>query len=333
MERYRKKICLLFCEGAILQKSGGKIEEVKKPGDIKPWLMNFEELSIMADIEPIFVFGGKAANVSVKEWQKLNSEIKKRIKDVDGFVILHGPQTMNYTACALAFSWQNLNKPIILTGSPIIESVGSQKDKNAFAEFKGLGIKANLLNAIQVASSEINQVAILFGSRLISAVQAVQSVPSGLNFFDSFSGNYLGRVDFGISLASQKKSTRQKPHYQGNFDNKVSVLDYHPGVDASLLNNLNKQKVHGLIIRLHHQAVLPDVFTKSIKQLAKENIPVVIYQPGSARKFQSGANIIVVDNMTLSATLVKLMWALGQSKKLSKIKRIMSQNLVGEIRK
>ena len=314
-----------------MSRAGGKGFEVKKAEDIEPWLWHFAELNIMADIEPVFIFGGKAANVSVKEWIKLTSEIKKRISSSDGFVILHGPQTMNYTACALAFAFQNLDKPIVLTGSPLIPQSGLKQKDELFEEYKGLGIKANLLNAIQVASSKVNQVAILFGSRLIQGVQAVQASPPGLNFFDSLSGHYLGRVDFGISLSAKAKKTKAKLKFFNRFDNKVSVFDFHPGVDVSLIQNLTKQKIHGLIVRMHHQTVLPDSFRLALKKLAKDHIPVITYKAGEDQRILKGPNIIKVDNMSLSACLVKLMWALGQTRSLPKIKSIMTKNLVGEI--
>ena len=330
MKRYRKKICLLFAGGTKLSHSSGKGFEVKKTDDIKPWLMHFEELNIMADIESVFIFGGKSENVTVDQWIKLIDEIKKRINSSDGFVVLQGPQTMNYTACALTFAFQNLNKPIILTGSPFTPQTKSQQ-ADPLEEYKGLGIKANLLNAIQVALSDINQVAILFGSRLISGVQAVQATPPGLNFFDSFSGHFLGRVDFGISLFGKTKKSKAKMKFSNGFDNKVSILDWHPGVDVSLIQNLKKQKIHGLIIRMHHQTVLPDSFLPALRKLAKDSIPVIIYQSGQEQKSLKGANIIMIENMSLSAVLVKLMWVLAQTKSLSKIKSLMARNLSGEI--
>jgi len=329
MNKYRKKICLLFCGGSALAK-GGKSFEVKKAVDINSWLMNFEELSIMADIEPVFIFGGKSANVSAQEWIKLSNQIKKRIKKTDGFVILHDPQTMAYTASALSFAFQNLNKPIVLTGSPLASS-SLTKVKDIYSEFKGLGIKANLLNAIQVASSGLNKVAILFGSRLIAGVQAVSAEPPGLNYFDSYSNQYLGRVDFGISLTQKTKKITSALKIKNSFDTKVSVFDYHPGVDVSLITNINKQKVHGLIIRLHHQNILPDNFITALKSLKKHKIPVVIYEAGSDIKTVKTAGFILANNMSLAATLVKLMWLLAQSKDLTKIKKLMNKNMVGEI--
>jgi len=331
MDRYRKKICLLFCGGTALSKSGGRFLEVKKSADIEPWLMHFQELEIMAEIEPVFVFGGRAANVTAKEWLKLAKAIKTRLKTADGFVVMHGPQTMNYTACALSFALQNLNKPIILTGSPLSALKEEKKKRDVFSEYKGLGVKANLLNAVQVASTSLDRVAILFGSRLIAGVQAVQAEPPGLNFFDSYSGNYLGRVDFGISLSNQPKRQGKKVKFNNRFDTKVSVFDYHPGLDVSLVSNLNRQRVHGLIIRMHHQNILPDKFIKSLKSLSKNKIPVVIYEAGPNMKIGQSANFITVNNMSLAATLVKLMWILGQTGDLKKIRKMMNKNLAGEI--
>ncbi len=308
------------------------VRSVHKKSDIIPWMKNVSEIKMMAEVDTCFIFGGEASDVGAGQWSALAETIKKNYAKYDGFVITHGIETLPYTAAMLSFMLQNLGKPVILTGSPIPskEEASAEILQSIFKNFRGLGVKANLINATQVAISDIAGVLVIFGSRIISGTKA-----EGLSLYsdDKEKEKYkvIGKIDFGLTLYDVKaKRNNKKPFIKESVDPKVSIFDFHPGMDTSLLKNILEKDVHGLIIKTQSTSFFPEAVYAMLKKALKNKIPIVIYSTGGFKRVKEG-DFIYVENMNLITTVVKLMWILGQTKSMKTVKKMMATDYTGEI--
>jgi len=297
-----KKICLLLAGGTAITEKDISGSSVNKKEDIEKWLDKLPEITLMAQIEPVFICAhGKLKGVSL--WQKLSQQIYERKDKVDGFVIVLDIESVLYSGIALSLALENFSKPIILTGSQITKQALKLSDwqtKKSKA-YGGLGIKANLINAVQIATMDLPATALMFGNRIVRAVKARRSQVLGLNIFESVDDKYLGRIDFGISLTEKFKQFQGSVKLKNNFETKIKSFEYFPGMD---LKELNDEKVKGKIIR-----GLPNL---SLLDSYQEKSPVVVHNRFLISAPKSD-NVFLVNNMTWETTLVKFMWVLGQS--------------------
>jgi len=327
----RSKICLLFCGGAALSLEN-KILAVTKKEEMKPWLKAMPELNIMAEIEPVFVYGQYASEITPELWTKLAAEIYKRYHQFDGFVITHGLDTIIYTASALSFIFQDLSKPIVFTGSPLPSDTQKVKLDGLISDYRGLGIKANLINAIQVATMDIAEVGIMFGNRLVRANLAVKSELPTFNFFDSYAREYLGKVDFGIRLLDKiVKREKRKLKYQPKINKAVCSMQLYPGISPKVFEQMLGQGCQAMIVKTYHSNLFPDNFQPILKKARQNNIPIVAYNPFSLDIKKKKLEYISINEMTFETTLVKLMWALSQVKTIEEVRSLLKQDVAGEI--
>lgn len=332
--RGRKKILLLFCGGTTLFPEKVAIQAVHKKEDIRPWMKNVAEMKMICDVDPYFIFGGEAADVGAREWIKIAQVIGENYKKYDGFVITHGLETMPYTAAALSFMLQNLGKPVILTGSPIPsqEEASAEILQSIFKNFRGLGVKANLINACQAAISDIAGLLVVFGSRIISGTRLEKYSDFSPNYAESSGQKIIGKIDFGLTLYDQSlKRSLKKPKIFPSVDSRVSIFDFHPGMDFSLLKNTLASHPHGLIIKTQSSSFFPERIYKLLKSALAKNLPVIIYSTGGFRRVKA-EEFINIDHMSLVATVVKLMWILGQTRNVSRVKKMMLEDYTGELK-
>ncbi|MBU1036604.1 asparaginase [Patescibacteria group bacterium] len=316
-----KKICLLIAGGTILsEKDQAKVE---KNSDIQTWLEKMPELSIVAEIEPVFIIGENNDFSGKELWQKIIKEIYERLDSFAGFIVTSRVNNIIYNALAVSFAMVNLNKTVIFTGSqlPVINKESILLKKT----FGGLGIKANLINAIQIATMELPVVGLMFGNSFIRAVKAVRSTVYALNIFSSVDNTYLAKIDFGISPQEKVKLPTSKPELKNNFASEVLVIKYYPGFNLDLIKDSLKQSkglfIEGLAIQTLNKKFIEDL--KSLK------IPVVVYNNFFIEDLKT-KNIIEVSKMTKETALVKFMWVLGQTKDLVKIKELMLEERCAE---
>jgi L-asparaginase/Glu-tRNA(Gln) amidotransferase subunit D len=115
----RKRIGLLFAGGTALSQKPKPWELVRSAAAMRRWLDNFPELHIVADVEPVFVTGKTATQIGAAEWLQLAQAVKQHALRVDGFVILHGIETLHFTANALSLMLRSLLMTVVLSGSPL----------------------------------------------------------------------------------------------------------------------------------------------------------------------------------------------------------------------
>lgn len=283
------------------------------------WLSTMPELSIVADIEPIFISKNSSADITPEVWVKMAKEIYKRINKASGFVIFHGIDNLLYTSCALSFLLQNLTKPIIFTGG----------QQGSFESNK-MEIRANLINASQTASHSLDEVSLMFGNLLLRAVQASRSTEESLNLFVTPLDGILGRIDFSIRMSEKAVLKRKgKTKLFNELNGNIEVINLSPFIDLKILPRRLADK-KGVVINAD---IYQDIPTKlmSILQKNVSNIPVIIWSRKIKAQTLTPKNIILIDNMTWEATVTKFMWALTQSKSIKKTRELMNKDIAGEV--
>lgn len=320
---------LIFAGGTYYLDQRGRWLAVRSERDIGPWLAGLPELKLIATVKPAFVLGEGAGPVTSVQWQRLAETIAEQYRQVDGVIVLHGVESFVYTAAALSLALTHLNKPIVLTGSPSARAKPRRPARSAIklGAYRDVGVRANLLNAAHLALGDLAEVVVTYGNGIFRASQLERSSDQA-NVFASASDKTLGRVDFGVNLKAPVSPRHQRRVLvRPRFDPKVHVLDYHPGVSDGWLEQ-HRRTLAGLVVTLDDLRALTPAFRKQLLQARRENIAPVLYLP-TARVSQE-RQLIIVNDMTLEMTLVKLMWALGQTREYGRIAKLMHQNIAGE---
>src|SRR6476469_131346 len=180
---------------------------------------------------------------------RIARDIAARGGDFDGVVVLHGTDTMSYTASALAFLLRGLGKPVVVTGSQI-----------PFGVLRSDG-RQNLLTAVLVAAREdVREVCLVFGSHILRGCRAVKASASGFEAFTSPNLPPLGMAGVEILVDGSRLRTVE-PGAIGlplALDAPVGMLRLYPGMPASLLRAALAAPIRGLVLEAYGAGTMPD---------------------------------------------------------------------------
>lgn len=275
-----------------------------------------------------------SSDMTPADWQRIAEDIRDNYEKYDGFVILHGTDTMSFTASALSFMLENLGKPVIVTGSQI-----------PLAELRSDG-QINLLNALYVAANyPINEVTLFFNNRLFRGNRTTKAHADG---FDAFaSPNLQPLLEAGIHI--RRLGTPPAPHGEGELivhpitPQPIGVVTIYPGISAEVVRNFLRQPVKALILRSYGVGNAPQnkEFLKELSEASDRGIVVVNLTQCMSGKVNMGgyatgnalahAGVIGGADMTVEATLTKLHYLLSQGLDTAAIRVAMTQNLRGEL--
>jgi len=288
-----------------------------------------------------------STNIHPDDWVKMTCEIEASCKaGIGGVIIIHGTDTMAYTASMLSFMIKNPPFPIVLTGSQLPLELPDSDGKK------------NLLNAVQFAVFGIPGIFIIFDGKVIRGVRASKVNTTSFHAFESINAppvaefenkDYLGPPPQTIPINKIDWQT----NYSGGetvFDVKIDTLvmsvtitpGFHP---VWLRSFLDPEKFHGLIIEGFGTGNIPNRqpfnLLPEIKSLMNAGIPVLVqsvcpYGKVSMDLYEVGRDaldigIIPGGGLTKEAALTKMMWTLGHSRDPEEVKKIMLTNIAGEI--
>lgn len=318
-----KKILLIATGGTI---ASGYTEEGLAPKIVAEELLQYvEEHRGFCRVDVLQPFKLDSTNVYGKHWLELSKLIEVQFNAYDGFVISHGTDTMAFTAAALSYLIQDSRKPIVVTGA--------QKP----IDLPVTDARTNLLDGLRFASDDrAHGVNIVFGGNVIAGTRAKKEHSKNYNAFSSI--NYPnvavirdGRIIFYID--DKEKVTNAVSFYH-ELDEKVLLLKLMPGMDGSVLNRLFPF-YDGVVIEAFGVGGLPEYgempFYPEIRrwrdagklvmmatQVTHEGSDMEIYQVGKVIKKEF--NLMEAYDMTLEATVTKVMWVLGQTKDSAKFR-------------
>lgn len=286
-----------------------------------------------------------SSDVEPSLWQDLARLIKDKYEDYDGFIILHGTDTMSYSASALSFMLDGLTKPVIFTGSQL--PIGVPRTDG----------KENLISAVEIASAKdkdghpaVPEVCVCFDSLLMRGNRSTKVNSEVFRAFQS--PNFPPLAEAGINIRYNNEYIR-KPNdwYQSltintDLDTRVSILKIHPGITPEVVRNILCGKdTRAIIMETYGSGNAPtrDWFLDIVKESSAMNKIIVnvtqclagtvnmnIYANGKALE---RAGVIDGYDSTTESALAKLFYLMGKSSDNEWVKAMMGCNLKGEISK
>ncbi len=314
-----------------------------KPFDFESLLDRIPEISAMdceIDIdsfdEPI-----DSSNIKPIHWLRLGNRIAKNYHKYDGFVILHGSDTMAYTASALSFILENIAKPVILTGSQL--PIGLARSD----------AKENLITSIEIATAQnekgeamVPEVCIYFEYNLYRGNRTHKISSEDFEAFCSLNYDHLAVAGVNIKYNKSDIATPSKLELnvrQGWSEN-VGVLNVFPGMTAAFVKSiLSNTEMEGLILRTFGSGNAP--MDTWFLELLKEAIDRGVYIANISQclggavkqgKYEASAGLLKIGvleggDMTLEAGLTKMMYLLGQNLDRNSFKELYQNNIRGEL--
>lgn len=276
-----------------------------------------------------------SSRMNVRDWNRMASLIAENYENYDGFVILHGTDTMAYSASALSFMLHNLDKPVILTGSqiPLCETRSDGRD--------------NLITSMIIAGEgRVKEVCIYFGGVLIRGNRATKYSAQGMQAF--ISPNYPILADAGISIryneAALLKPNNEKFSCQTFTDVPIGVIRVFPGIRFDLFESIISDKLKGVVIETFGSGNVPDdngVLIPLLLKAREKGIVIVVcsqclqatvdmsaYQAGSILK---NAGAVSGRDMTSETAVTKLYYLFNTYSDIEEIKTKMEEDLAGEL--
>lgn len=261
-----------------------------------------------------------STNVAPEHWLLLAKLIEEQYDRYDGFVICHGTDTLAYTAAALSYLIQHTRKPIVLTGAQ--RSIDEDTTD----------AKVNLMDALRYACAGESGVCIVFGSHVIAGTRARKSRTKSYNAFTSLNFPDLASIHESRVVRYIPWEDQGAPVFYHRLNTRVFLLKLTPGMDPAAFAAAGKL-CDGLIIESYGVGGIPEVYLEELDKLISQGKTVImatqvpregsdlsVYQVG--KHVKDRYHLLESYDMTLEATVVKLMWAMGQSDDPESIRKL-----------
>lgn len=275
-----------------------------------------------------------SSDMTPAHWMQIANDIKAHYHEFDGFIILHGTDTMAYTASALSFIFDEVKKPVIVTGSQI-----------PLAELRSDG-QTNLLNALYVAANyPIPEVSLFFNNQLLRGNRSRKTDADGFNAFTS--PNYPTLLEAGINIEYMKDIIREPENnellVQDITPQPVGVITLYPGISELVLKNTLQQPVKALILLSYgvgnapqNSAVLKELKYAYEKEVLVVNCTQCVHGKVNMQGYATGhalqdVGVVSGMDMTPEAALAKLHFLLSREVSFEEARKLISQDLKGEL--
>ena len=344
-------------KGVLIIYTGGTIGSIQGSGNnasmySASWDLFEQKVKVLKNMKKHFKIDSYAfsppidsANITPEYWREIVGVIEKNYNNYEGFVVIHGTDTMVYTASSLSFMLKNLGKPVIITGSqlPIIDRLRSDGEQNLITSLLLANPKFSDLPVVP-------EVCILFGNKLLRGNRSRKISASGFNAFDSPNYPPIAIIGENISINTNLTGKIPKKNFsvQKNLDPNVISFPVFPGIQNSKLMSklFQLENLKAVVLRSYGTGTVPtdNAFINEIKHAANKGIIIVNVTQcieGAVKKdvYETSASLISNEiltgyDITQEAALCKLMVLLGdKSLDSNKIKKVVQTSIAGELTK
>jgi len=294
-------------------------------------LAEVPSLGRIADLDTRILFNMDSANMQPKDWLTLAQAVHEAIPSYDGIVVVHGTDTMAYSASALAVLLGPVPKPVVLTGAmkPIVEVRTDARQ--------------NLIDAALVATLPVPEVMIVGGARALRGARATKRDAWGFRAFDSPNLAPLVELGVGVEIAPHVLPAAPLAPFDGRLEPRVLAVRVFPGLDPDLVRGAIRLGVKGLVLEAYGSGTLPNLggsLIPALEEARKRGVPVVVvsqclkayvelghYEGGAAAQ---AAGAISGGDMTVEAALAKMMVGLARHGTGDALRDYMAASVVGE---
>ncbi len=348
----RNNIHMNTSRTVLLILTGGTISMISDPksGALRPADVNFmlkmlpelHELGIEIKVEPLLPMVD-SSDIGPNTWEKIAFIIQKNYDSCDGFVVLHGTDTMSYSASALSFMLEGLTKPVIFTGSQL--PIGVMRTD----------AKENLITAVEIAAAHFNsdamvpEVCLFFEDKLFRGNRTTKLNSENFNAFSS--PNYPVLAEAGVHIRYfpnfiRKPTENAKLKVRTKTDRNVAILKIFPGITGHTVQGiLNIPGLKAVVLETFGTGNAPtfDWLFQALKDATERGIIIVNKSQCIVGTVEMGlyqaslnllnAGVISGRDSTTEALVAKLMYLLGENEDTETVKKLMETDLCGEISK
>ena len=334
----KKKICIIYTGGTIgmvpsehgyVTSKTALYDALEYTRDLK--MDNMPNYDIV-QFDPLL----DSSDMSIAEWNKIGEAIADRYEQYDGFIILHGTDTMSYSASALSFMLENLDKPVIFTGAQI-----------PLCEIRSDGYR-NIVTSFMIAADGIaREVCIYFDGKLIRGCRSTKMSSTQFAAFDS--PNYPVIANAGVDIEYRKNY--QPPERRGDFhliklkEVPVGTIKMYPGIQMDFYEKIMTEQLKGVILETFGAGNIPTSTSKTMFRIiekARNNGTLIvvssqcIYGTVSLGTYETSKALIDIGaisgmDMTNEAMMTKLIYLFSKDLHTDEISKQMMKNVCGEL--
>lgn len=306
---------------------------LRPPEEASELLSGLPEARSIAAIDVRILFNLDSSNLGIAQWQAIARVIEAEIDRYDGFVVIHGTDTMVYTASALSFMLSNLPKPVILTGA-----------QRPLSEIR-TDARNNLISALELATMDVPEVGLFFNHALYRGNRAKKL---SIDEFDAFaSPNYPTLAEVGLGVTLNVGAIRRPSglfRMYSEFSDRVLSLRLTPGMAPELLDSLLEGRSEAIVLEAFgagnvptgEKSLIPFIeratergkLVAICSQSLNGAVDLQLYECGA---LAARAGAVSCGEMTVEAASVKLMFLLGQLGSAAKVAKNLKVPLAGEL--
>ncbi len=339
----RSKVLLIYTGGTIGMNRNPQTKALE-PFNFEHLLYNVPELAQFDTEIATYQFDPPidSSDMSPLRWTDLSHVIADRYDSYDGFVVLHGTDTMAYTASALSFMLENLSKPVIFTGSQL--PIGQLRTDG----------KENLITSIEIAAAKhqdgtaiVPEVGIYFNGHLLRGNRTTKQSADEFNAFESF--NFPHLVDAGVNITYHQERIRKpdfnkpmKPHFR--LDNNVIIFSLFPGIREDLIRHIiSTPNLRSIVMRTFGSGNAPQNpwLISTLREATKRgkvviNISQCMQGKVEMNRYDTGyqlkeAGVVSGYDATVESAVTKLMFLQSHYDDPEQVRKYMQRNIRGEV--